>query len=242
MKSYSLLLILSLTLPAWLPLHANASQISSSFSKAKQKLYKLVYQNQGETFYVNCSWQKKKVDLTSCNLQNSFSTKESKRAKRTEAEHVIPASWLYKKNGKFRQCYLDAKAQRTSARKHCQRNDEEYRSAHNDLVNLRPAVGAINAARSNKPFAEKLSGKRETTYRGNRKNITISSRVVIPDVKIRGDVARIALYMQRTYGATYSKRQKELFSKWNLEDPVSNQEVDLAKKINQLQNTDFLSQ
>jgi endonuclease I len=48
--------------------------------------------------------------------------------------------------------------------------------------------------------------------------------------------------MQRTYGATYSKRQKELFSKWNLEDPVSNQEVDLAKKINQLQNTDFLSQ
>jgi endonuclease I len=65
---------------------------------------------------------------------------------------------------------------------------------------------------------------------------------VIPDIKIRGDIARIALYMQRIYGATYSKRQTELFSKWNLDDPVSNEEVDLAQKINQLQNTDFLNQ
>ena len=33
--------------------------------------------------------------------------------------------------------------------------------AHNDLINLRPAVGAVNAARSNKPFAETLSGKKK---------------------------------------------------------------------------------
>ena len=234
-------LVLCLSLAICLPSHANASQISTSFNKAKNKLYKSVFSNQGETFYAGCSWQKRKVDLTSCNLQNSFSTKELKRAKRTEAEHVIPASWLYKRNGKFRQCYLDAKAANTSARKYCQKNDSEYRNAHNDLVNLRPAVGAINAARSNKPFAEKLSGKRETTYRGNGKSITISSRVVIPNSAIRGDIARIALYMQRTYGATYSKRQLKLFSKWNLEDLVSDEEILLARKINRIQKTDFLA-
>lgn len=213
----------------------------SSFSKAKKVMYSKVYSNQGLTFYANCERSKKKVDLASCNLQNSFSIKELKRAKRTEAEHIIPASWLYRKNGQYRRCYLEAKAKNISARKYCQKNDQEYRNAHNDLVNLRPAVGAINAARSNKPFAEKLSGKRESTYRGNGKAIIISSRVVIPDSSIRGDIARVALYMQLTYGATYSKRQLNIFFKWDKEDPVSEEEKRLARKINQLQKTDFLA-
>lgn len=67
----------------------NAADIPISFSKAKQKLYKSVYNNEGETFYVRCKWSKKKVDLSSCGLENSFSTKEMKRAKRIEAEHVL---------------------------------------------------------------------------------------------------------------------------------------------------------
>lgn len=224
-----------------LPFHSNAAQIPTSFSKAKKKLYKSVYNNQGKTFYVGCHWQKKKVDLSTCNLENSFSSKEQKRAKRTEAEHIIPASWLYKKNGKYRDCYVEAKSQKTSARKYCQRNDTEYRNAHNDLVNLRPAVGAINGSRSNKPFAESVSGKKETTYIGNGKQLIISTRIVIPDHSIRGDIARVALYMKNTYGATYSKRQLSLFNKWNREDPISSDERVLAQKINLIQGSSFLN-
>ena len=238
-KLFTFFLLFSFGMSTALP--TQAAQISSSFSKAKKKLYKSVYNNQGQTFYVNCAWQKKKVDLTSCNLQSSFSSKEKKRAKRIEAEHIIPASWLYKRNGKYRACYVSAKAHKTSARKLCQVEDSEYRDAHNDVVNLRPAVGAINAARSNKPFAESISGTKETTYKGNGKKMIISSRVAIPDISIRGDIARVAFYMQKTYGARYSKRQLSLFTKWDSEDPISLEEKTMAKRINSIQGTTYLS-
>lgn len=220
---------------------ANAESISSSFTKAKKKLYTQIYKSEGFTFYTNCSWKKKKVNLSSCNLENSFEKKHIKRAKRIEAEHIIPASWMYKKNGKFRQCYLEAKEQKVSPRKYCRKNDIDYRNAHNDLVNLRPAVGQINGMRSNKPFAEKPSGKKLTTYSGNGKVIQITSRVVTPDPKIRGDIARIAFYMKDKYGITFSKRQHALFEKWKKEDPISKEEILLNKKIHSIQGSSHLS-
>ena len=214
---------------------AYAVGIPSSFSKAKTKLYKTVYLNQGETFYAGCSWTKKKIDLNSCGLQNSFTSKERKRALRTEAEHVIPASWFYKQNNQYRQCHIEAKQLKTSARKYCQKNNDNFRMAHNDLINLRPTVGAINAARSNKPFAETLSGKKETTYNGNGKKIVITSRVVIPDTSIRGDIARIAFYMNQKYGVTYSKRQLKTFMNWDSIDPISDEERNLNQRIKKVQ-------
>jgi deoxyribonuclease-1 len=213
---------------------ANA-QIATSFSKAKSNLYKKVEGNSGLTFYTNCSWSKKKVDLESCGLQNSFPTKHLKRAKRTEAEHIIPASWMYKKHGKYRECYTKAKVLGETPRKYCQANDIDYRNAHNDLMNLVPAVGQLNALRSNKPFAEKVSGKKEQTFRGNGKVFLITSRVAIPDKSIRGDIARVAFYMGETYGVTYSRRQLELFKKWDKEDLVSQNEINRKQRIFKIQ-------
>jgi len=207
------------------------AEIATSFSKAKKNLYQKVYGNSGLTFYTNCQWSKKKVDLESCGLQNSFPKKHMKRASRTEAEHIIPASWMYKKNGQWRQCYLEAKRQGISQRKYCQQTDIDYRNAHNDLMNLVPAVGQLNGLRSNKPFAEKVSGKKEQTFRGNGKVLVLSSRVAIPDRSIRGDIARIAFYMGATYGVTYSKRQLSLFEKWDKEDPVSSEEQERRRKV-----------
>jgi deoxyribonuclease-1 len=224
-KALIVFLALSLSLS-----QANA-QTASSFSKAKSNLYKKVEGNSGLTFYTNCSWSKKKVDLTSCNLQDSFPKNHLKRASRTEAEHIIPASWMYKKNDKYRECYLKAKALGENARKYCQANDVDYRNAHNDLMNLVPVVGQLNGERSNKPFAEKLSGTKERTYRGNGRVFKITNRVVIPDKSIRGDIARIGLYMSKTYGVTYSKRQLMLFKKWDKEDPVSSIEINRIQRI-----------
>lgn len=211
------------------------ADIASSFSKAKKNLYSKVYGNSGLTFYTNCSWSRKKVDLESCGLQNSFPKKYMKRASRTEAEHIVPSSWMYKKNGKFRQCYLEAKQQGVNKRKYCQKADIDFRNAHNDLMNLVPAVGQINGLRSNKPFAEKVSGKKEQTFRGNGKVFVVTSRVAIPDRSIRGDIARVAFYMGETYGVTYSKRQLSLFEKWDKEDPVSPEEQGRIQRVTKVQ-------
>lgn len=206
------------------------ADIASLFSKAKLDLYNNVYQGRGETFYTGCLWETKSVNLESCNLQYSFPKGQLKRAKRTEVEHVIPASWLYKKNGKWRNCYIEAKQLDRKIREYCQQTDFEYRKAHNDLVNLRPVIGQINALRSNKAFSDKPSGQYIGTFVGKKKML-VYSRLVIPDNSIKGDIARIAFYMMQKYGASYSNRQEILFFKWNDEDPVSDEEIFLNQQI-----------
>lgn len=211
-----------------------AANIPNSFNAAKKALYVKVYANQGQTFYTGCSWAKKKIHLASCNLQNSFGKKWGSRSQRVEIEHVIPASWALKSNGKWRQCTLSERPKKQSKREFCQDNDLDYRNAHNDLVNLYQSVGAINGKRSAKPFAEKLSGQKGETFRGNL-NASISSRVIVPDPSIRGDIARIAFYMARHYGVTYSTRQSSLFEQWNVSDPLSKSEAWRCEKIRKIQ-------
>lgn len=175
------------------------------------------------------------MDLSSCGLENAFPKKHMKRASRTEAEHIIPASWMLKKDKVERSCVAESKSHKDSPRKYCQKHDSEFRDAHNDLVNLRPAVGQINANRSNKPFAEQMSGAKPNTYNGNGKQFKVTSRVAVPDASIRGDIARVAFYMRDTYGVSYSKRQDKLFNTWHQQDPVDDDEVSLNKKILKVQ-------
>ena len=226
----SLTLLITITLST-----SSFSATYNSFSKAKKVMYSKVYSNQGITFYTNCEWSKKKVDLASCGLENAFPKKHMKRASRTEAEHIIPASWMLKKNKADRLCVAESKSHKDSPRKYCQKHDVEFRNAHNDLVNLRPAVGQINAERSNKPFAEVLSGSKPSTFRGNGKEFKVSSRVAVPDASIRGDIARVAFYMRDTYGVTYSKRQAAIFKEWDKQDAVSEAEILLNKQIKKVQ-------
>ncbi|MDR9500018.1 MAG: endonuclease, partial [Hydrogenovibrio sp.] len=96
-------------------------------------------------------------------------------------------------------------------------------------------IGQINAHRSNKPFGEKLSGTKEQTYRGIGMITKVSSRIFVPDPSIRGDIARIAFYMRDTYGVDYSRRQLQVFERWNVNDPVSYDEYRLNKRIEQAQ-------
>lgn len=192
-----------------------------SFSKAKTKMYKEVFNNTGTTFYCDCEWSNRKTKLSTCGLEGYFPKKERKRAGRTEAEHIIPASWLLKVNKKYRQCALDSKRSKDSKRDYCRKNDSDYKNAHNDLVNLYPAVGQINADRSNKPFLDEVKIKKEGY---GRCNATSGKRGFVPPNNRKGDIARVAFYMSKTYRVIYSKRQQELFEEWDKLDPISEEE------------------
>jgi len=196
---------------------AKSNQVIS-FSSAKNKMYKKVFNNTGKTLYCGCDWSSKKTNLDSCGLQSYFPKKQKKRAARTEAEHIIPASWFFSVNNKKRQCAIEAKTlKKGSARKWCLKTDPQYKQVHNDIVNLFPAVGQINADRSNKPFVERVNTKVKSY---GQCDIEIGSRGIIPPKDKRGNIARIAFYLTSAYGITYSKRQLELFKEWDKTDAI----------------------
>jgi len=56
-----------------------------------------------------------------------------------------------------------------------------------------------------------------------------------PPTTIKGDIARVAFYMSETYGIEYSKRQNELFIKWDKLDPVTVDEIKHHQRIIQVQ-------
>jgi deoxyribonuclease-1 len=171
-------------------------------------MYSKVFNHSGTTLYCNCTWNKKKVDLSSCGLDGYFPKKYRKRVNRTEAEHIIPASWMLKVNNKIRQCVLDSKEHKSSVRKYCQKHDKGFKKAHNDLVNLFPTVGQINAERSNKPFVDTLKSVKKSYGICSAES---GSRGFVPPDNKKGDIARVAFYMSKTYGVVYSKRQQLLF-------------------------------
>ena len=118
------LIIISLFIS--LTLQVMAKESIFGFDTAKRKLYRNVYQNWGETFYCSCNWYNKKIDLQSCGLQSYFPKKQRKRSSRTEAEHIIPASWILKVDGKYRQCVVDAKKEGEIARKYCRKHENDF--------------------------------------------------------------------------------------------------------------------
>ncbi len=213
----------------------SASANAVTFSSAKRALYQKVYGNQGFTIYTNCAWKRKKVDLQSCNLDHAFPRKQQKRAHRIEAEHLFPASWLFKMNGQWRNCVKQAKRLRKSARKYCRKHDSSYQRAHNDLINLRPSVGQINADRSNKPYSDQLSGEKKKTFRGRNKTMIITSRVAIPPASIRGDIARVGFYMMKHYRLRLNDRTVTMLKTWAENDPVSASEIRLNQRIKAVQ-------
>lgn len=203
-----------------------------SYREAKKALYNKVADT--HTFYTNCKiWPgfKPRPNLSSCNLENDFSGKREERGSRIEAEHVVPASAMYKKGDSVRNCVLEAKDKGTRARKYCQKTDPDYKQAYTDLVNLVPTVGQVNADRSNKPFGM----VRKIKYAYAKTQSYTGEKYFQPRPEVIGDIARIAFYMNWKYGVPFSNKEVKTFIKWNDMDPVSEAEKSRNLRVYQTQ-------
>lgn len=192
----------------------------TSFKQAK-RIAVTLYENNQTTFYCNCNYSKqgKKLipDHESCGYKPR---KEAKRAARIEWEHVVPA-WAF---GHQLQCWQDG------GRKNCRKTSEQFRIMEADLHNLVPTIGEINGNRSNYSFAM-LEGE-PRVYGSCDFEVDFKARKAEPRPEVRGDIARIYFYMQRTYGLKISDKQLKLFKAWNKEDPMSDWEAEKIKLIN----------
>ncbi len=96
----------------------------------------------------------------------------------------------------------------------------KYKEGRGDLHHLRSCDKNINSQRGNKPFGD-----------GSGKYKNLGDKW-FPGDEWKGDVARMMFYLNTMHNLTFEAvGSKELFLKWNIEDPVSDFEKQRNNKI-----------
>jgi deoxyribonuclease-1 len=104
-----------------------------------------------------------------------------------------------------------------------------------DMFNLYPAIGAVNALRSNYNFSMLSDVKSDF----GSCPMKVDSRMAEPPEMARGQIARTYLYMDDAYKRySMSKSQRQLMNTWDKMYPVDSWGCARAKKITSLQRSD----
>ncbi|QIQ42172.1 MAG: deoxyribonuclease I [Buchnera aphidicola (Microlophium carnosum)] len=182
-----------------------------------------IHKNAPGSFYCGCKiiWKQKKgiPNLYSCGYKIR---KNENRATRIEWEHIMPA-WQF---GHHKKCW------KKGGRKKCIK-DKKYQYIESDLHNLQPAIGEINADRSNFMYGQ-LNNKISQYGRCNMK-IDFQKKIADPPARARGAIARTYFYMSKKYNIILSKKEKKIFSIWNQMFPVTQWECERDRLIFQIQ-------
>ena len=204
----------------------------SSFSQAKKYL-KTIYEDHRETFYCQAKFLEDGTVL----LPEGFITpKHEKRSKRIEWEHVVPAenfgrSFIEWREGDSK-C-IDNKGKSFKGRQCAEKVNEEYRFMQADMYNLYPAIGSVNAMRSNFNFTE-LPSNTPNTF-GNC-SMKIKDKKVEPPSYTKGVIARTYFYMEQEYSRfKISSSMKKILMVWDNKYPVTQWECIRSQRIEKIQ-------
>lgn len=185
-----------------------AEQFTSFYSAKKHLINTLP--NNATSLYCGCEIKRqgKKLipDPIACGYvpRNAVtrSGKPNARATRIEWEHIVSA-WEF---GHQLQCWQDG------GRKNCIKVSAQFRKMEADINNLAPAIGEINADRSNYRFGM-ITGSANQYGRCPVK-VDFKQRVIEPPFYARERIANAYFYMQKTYGLKISDKQQKLFTAW----------------------------
>ena len=206
-----------------------------SFRKAKKQLFK-IHGKRGRTVYCGCQYNKKKISHAECGYRYD---KYKKRSRKLEWEHIVPAHAFGQSFIEWREGHPKCKKKKKlyKGRKCAAKVSQEFRLMEADLYNLFPAVGSINAVRSNFSMTE-FTPKPDKSF--GKCDVFIDNRKVEPPKDMKGDIARIYFYMNDAYPGRgiISRKNRKLFEKWNKLDPVSKEECERVKKVKAIQGND----
>jgi deoxyribonuclease-1 len=206
---------------------------ASSWSAAKQLARDQVYSDRAVSFYCGCDYQSAgksggKIDKTSCGYE-SGAAKHQKRANQLEWEHVVPASLMPARQFS---CWTTGLPKCSKpGRACCEKHDIKAREMIFDLHNLVPSVGQLNALRSNKRYSI-IAGEARSL---GVCDVEWNKDILEPREEIRGDVARIWLYMNDKYGLVLSGDELSMYKRWSSSDPVSDWELVRNQRIKDIQ-------
>ncbi len=208
---------------------------TESFRKAKKLMMDEVYFDHRETLYCVASFDSKK----NVNLPIGFVTeKHLKRAKKIEWEHVVPAENFGRTFREWRDGHpdcIDSKGRAFKGRNCASKVSKEYRYMQSDLHNLYPAIGSVNAMRSNYNFTILPEAKSEF----GSCLMKIDGGKVEPPSESRGQIARTYLYMEERYPRyKMSRSQRQLMTAWNTQYPVTSAECKREDRIKAIQGNE----
>lgn len=198
-----------------------------TFEEAKSKLRTQVYHDHRRTFYCDEDFDAK---LNLISQRNFKPMKLSRRSRRIEWEHVVPAENFGRSFVEWREgdpsCERGGRSYR--GRKCARAKSKKFREMEGDPYNLVPAIGEVNKVRSNYRYAE-LPGALKPFGTCDFK---LEGRRVEPRAAVKGDIARIYFYMEETYGIKLiADAQEKLFAAWNNLDPIDEWECTRVQRI-----------
>lgn len=200
-------------------------------------LEKEVYQTSQErkTIYCEAEFDSKKNITAPVGFKT---TKYVKRAKKVEWEHVVPAENFGRNFNEWREgdkeC-VTSKGKTFKGRRCTEKVNQEYRLMQSDMFNLYPAIGAVNASRSNYNFVAKNGDKSNF----GSCDMKISNNKAEPPANARGQIARSYIYMHETYKKyKMSSQQRQLMNAWHKQFPVTQWECLRGQRIAQQQGNE----
>ncbi len=125
------------------------------------------------------------------------------------------------------------KGKRFKGRKCTEKTNREFRLMQADMHNLVPAIGEVNGLRSNYGFTQLPGEEREF----GTCDVEIRDRKIEPADHLRGDIARIYMYMDKAYPGRgiISRKNRKLFDAWAKLDPVDKWECERQERIKGIQ-------
>ncbi|GAB6124997.1 hypothetical protein JCM14124_07030 [Humidesulfovibrio idahonensis] len=205
-----------------------------SFQGAKRTLSRAIYHDHRVTFYCQATYD----ENGTVPPPPGFTTPKHKaRASQIEWEHVVPAENFGRTFPEWRDGAPECQDKRGpfKGRKCAERVNREYRLMQADMYNLYPAIGAVNALRSNYNYAM-LPGVANTFGSCGMK---IQDNKVEPPEHARGAIARTVKYMAWAYPRfELSRQQEKLMDAWDGMYPVDQWECTRAKRIEAMQGNE----
>lgn len=216
---------------ASMPAYAG-NETNDSFNQAKKYL-KQIYADHRETIYCGAKFNNDNTVI----LPDGFvTTRHKKRSKRIEWEHIVPAENFGKTFSEWRDGHLecvDNKGKAFKGRNCAEKVNYEYRLMQADMHNLFPAIGAVNAMRSNYNFTE-LSADIPNSFGSCA--MKIEGKKIEPPHYVKGVIARTYLYMEQEYPRfKINNSMKKMFLVWDKNNPVTEWECIRAKRIEEIQ-------
>lgn len=211
---------------------AKGNQTIETFREAKKQLAK-VYADHRQTFYCKADFLE---DGTVIHPEGFVSPKHAKRSKKIEWEHIVPAENFGRAFVEWREGHpdcVDSKGKPFKGRKCAEKVNKEFQRMLSDMYNLVPAIGSVNALRSNYNFVE-LSPETANTF--GTCPVKISGRAVEPASYSKGSIARTYFYIESKYPTfRISKKMRNTLTIWDQKYPVDEWECKRAQRIEKIQ-------